>query len=58
MDVGFCAEPRYITVSSREFAYSLPYLFTYVLHFRIYSTLRAFTFLVSLIRIDYRLQVF
>ena len=29
-----------------------------VLRFRIYSILRAFTFLVSLIRIGYRLQVF
>ena len=33
MDVGFCAEQRYITVSSREFAYSLPNLFTYRITF-------------------------
>ena len=58
MDVGVSAEPCYITVSSREFAYlSLTSLLT-VLRFRIYSILHAFTFLVNLIRIGYKLQVF
>ena len=58
MDVGFFAEPRYITVSSREFAYLCLTSLLTVLRFRIDSILRTFTFLVSLIRIGYRLQVF
>ena len=59
MDVGVCAEPRYMTVSTREFA-SLLHLPLYLPHYVSALTLllRAFTFLVSLIRIGYRLQVF